>query len=78
MENQTEVRKADEVKKHEPLKEEKDNSKDEFGHASAEAYMDKNKPQNLEEKEKKEEVIWHEEKEGKDSVQESDKDSRGI
>ncbi|MBN8570678.1 MAG: hypothetical protein J0M18_13715 [Ignavibacteria bacterium] len=73
MENQSEVRKVEKLKKHEPLKEEKDNSKDEFGHASAEAYKDKDKAQNLEEKEKKEEVIWHEEK-----GQSLDKDSRGI
>ncbi|MBN8571389.1 MAG: hypothetical protein J0M18_17335 [Ignavibacteria bacterium] len=78
MENQTEVKKAEKVKKHDQLKEEKDKSSDEFGHASAEAYKDKDKPQNLEEKEKKEEVIWHEKKQGQDSLEDSDKDSRGI
>lgn len=63
MENESEVKKANKLKKHEHLKEEKDKSKGEFGHESAEVYLDKDKEkgQNLEEKENKEKVIWHEE-----------------
>lgn len=63
VENQTEIKKADNIKKHEQLKEEKDKSKGEFGHESSEVYLDKDKEkgQNLEEKENKEKVIWHEE-----------------
>lgn len=63
MENQTEVNKANKQKKHEQLKEEKDNSKDEFGKACAEEYKEKNGGENLEEKENVEKQIWH--KEGK-------------
>lgn len=62
MENQSEVKKAEKLKKHDKLKEERDNSStDQFGHASAEEYKDKDKPQNLEEKENVEQVIWDKE-----------------